>query len=224
MRDAQALARQIYELAGAEPAYPPLATTLAEMVLGPGGLRMAKPGTLPADVPSRLVRLPFPRPRGGVWPGSANYRIEVRRRLFDGERLPQLLSLVAHEIGEWGATVLERYTGDDIEDYADESGLLIRAPRAAVRRLCADAGGPDYEAVAEDLIITEIEAAVRVAEALDLPTIVFCNNFCWEAGPLYNWPGDYDLLAHLLLAGLVPRHVERVEIKGGVVLRAPLDR
>lgn len=223
MRDASALARLIYELAGAEAAYPPLSTTLAEMALGPGSVRAARQGTLPSGVKGRLIELPRPRARGGMWPGSARWRIEVGRKMFDGERLLELLALVAHELAEWGAGQVERYRGADIENYADETGLLLRAPRAAVRRLCKDAGGPDYEAVAEDLLITEVEAAARVAEALEIPTLIMASGYFWEAGPVYSWPDDLELLSHHVGYGKLPRHVELVKIEGATVLRA-VDR
>jgi len=74
--------------------------------------------------------------------------------------------------------------------------------------------------VAEELLISEIEAAVRVADALSLPTLVLGTGYCWEAGPVYSWPSDLDLLAHLVSAGRLPRHVELIRVTGATILRA----
>jgi hypothetical protein len=203
----------------ADPRHPPLPTSLAEMGLGPGGLARVPSASLPPEVPARLVRLPEPRERGGHWPGSEHYRIEVQRGLFrDKRNFYWTMGLVAHEIGEFGVRVLEGYVGQDCEEYAEDVGLEVRAPRAAVERMVRENKGKiDYQEIADELFLTEIEAAQRVADVLDLPTFIMARGAMFHAGPEYGWPSnDPD---SIIARGQL-KMVEVFEVKGGIVFRA----
>ena len=53
MRDIRALVRYVYGLTGLDPAYLPRGTTLITLLMGPGSVRLARSGELPAGVPAK---------------------------------------------------------------------------------------------------------------------------------------------------------------------------
>jgi hypothetical protein len=129
----------------------------------------------------------------------------VRRRLRDDRRQRS----IAHELSEYATQHVFGYQGPGIEEICNDLTLRIVAPdlwtRAAFSRFrfC-------YVRLALFLGLTSTQAAIRVAQACDLPTAIVGPTETILVG---EWTMSDRMemheFAHL---GSCPRQIERVEL------------
>lgn len=206
MRDIRALVRYVYGLTGLDPAYPPRGTTLITLLMGAGGVRLARSGELPAGVPAELQEADPPRP-DGVLPLSGQWQVVFRAKLRSIERD----EYVCHEGAELLA-IQVRYHEDDQERFANELGWALQAPDQAIQRLFAEHGF-DLELIGEELGLHDLAVAVRVAQACSFPTLLATPDGITTVGESV-WQTDDTLAVHQgLHEGVLPKHILLIALK-----------
>jgi IrrE N-terminal-like domain len=187
MLDVEAEAGWIYRLADVESDQPPGAVVLAERLRLP---------ILRAD--DRFLRGGDAALReldGELW-------ICVRRRL----PFERLHFAVAHEIAEWRLSQLD-YRDEDREQTANALAAALLVPRAALRVSVL----LDFAQLAEDFIVTQTCAALRVGEVTGRPMAVVSPQLVRVRGDAWEWP-DERAIRGLAKAKALPEDVERVEL------------
>lgn len=200
MRDIRALVRYVYGLTGLDPAYPPRGTTLITLLMGPGSVRLARSGELPAGVPAKLQRANPPRP-DGVLPLSGQWEVIFRAKLRALERD----EYVCHEGGELLA-IQVRYREEDRERFANELGWALQAPDQAIQRLFEEHGF-DLALIGQEVGLHDLAVAVRVAQACSFPTLLSTPEGITTVGESV-WETDDTLAVHQgLHDGVLPKHI-----------------
>jgi len=205
VRDLRVLVRYAYSLAGLDPAYPPRGATLIGLLMGPGGVRTARSGELPAGCPAKLREARWPRP-DGLLPLSGAWEIVVRSKL----RPHQRDEFLCHEGAELLA-VQVRYRQEDRERFANELGWALQGPDEAVRRLFAEHGF-DLVSIGDELGLNDLAVAVRVAQACSFPTLMATPDGIATVGESV-WQTDDTLAVHQgLHGGVLPENIVLVEL------------
>lgn len=194
----EAEAALLYERAGADPSYPPMAWALARRV-----------GFDVAFVCQSLPALALDTATGPA--------IRLRRGLSS----VAAHWLAAHEIAEhtWARRRIRPW--GDPERLSNRLAASIVAPVAAMRRVVGEAG-PCPIAVAAALKVSAKTAALRMGELAMAAVVIFDGLWVARRGP-FEWPPDWEL-RRALAAGELPSGVRVYEPKQGlIVLVAPLD-
>ena len=206
MRDLRALVRYVYGLTGLDPAYPPRGTTLMTLLMGPGGVRLAQSGELPPGCPAKLQEADPPRP-DGLLPLSGEWEVVFRAKL----RSVQRDEYVCHEGGELLA-IQVRYREEDRERFANELGWALQAPDAAIQRLFAEHGF-NLVLIGEELGLSDLAVAVRVAQACSFPTLLATPEGITTVGESV-WQTDDTLAVHQgLHEGVLPKHILLIALR-----------
>jgi IrrE N-terminal-like domain len=187
MLDVEAEAAWIYRLADVEADEPPGALVLAERLRLP------------------VIRVDDRFLRGGdaaLRPIDGELWICVRRRL----PFERLHFAIAHEIAEWRLSKLD-YRDEDREHAANALAAALLLPRAALRVSVL----LDFAQIAEDFVVTQTCAALRVGEVTGRPLAVVSPQLVRVRGESFEWPEERTIRG-LAKARALPPEVERVEL------------
>jgi hypothetical protein len=205
VRDLRALVRYAYTLTGMDPAYPPRGSTLVALLMGPGGIRYARTGELPAGCPAKLQRARQRRPDGQL-PDSGHWEIIVRGKLTPRQHD----ECCCHEAGELLCKQI-RYREDDRERFSNEVGWALQGPDEVVKRLFIRHGF-DLAAIGEELGLSDLAVAVRIAQACPFPTMMSTPDGFATVGESI-WPTDDTLAVHQgLFAGVLPDNIVLIKL------------
>ncbi len=161
------------------------------------------------ESPWKLARLElqdegcFDRPARVVGGGSGTYRLHGRTRIAIARNLSP--AYAAHAVGHELGHILIHREGIKIdrsleEQICDLIGGAILAPAPAVQSLYR-VHGLDPQAMARASCSTTTWAALRIGEALSLPTLVVSPERVRARGPAaWEWPRDERVLRGLVKA------------------------
>ena len=196
--DSEGAALSIFREAGIDPADPPGPHALAEALMGRGAIAYARI-----------------REDGHFSPYGARPRIYLRSGMSELREAWTIFHELAerHVFGE---------QDEAIEVACNRIAACLRAPRAAFRWLLEDVGPENLQELAERSGTSQTSAAMRVAEVLDVPSVIVTPATVYVRGPEWGWPDEAEL-RRLSRARAVPGELRKVRLddaKGRVLLTA----